>query len=252
MKNLTMRIAMPFLLMVAMTSVNAQDEVPMWAPLELYGCNFVDGADMDDLNAVIDTWNEWMDENNIDSYTAVVLSPYFTAGSFPYSVLWIGVWEDGAALGGTQQWLSEGGEIQDDFGEVIECPLHQAFAVNNVQEPAEAAGIVPVAFSNCTINEGRIGPEARAAIVEYIEFLADNGSVNGHWILRPAAGEELEADYSFKWVRAYSSWNEIGGYFDLLFNGGGFQALGEITGRVMSCDSPRVYNSRLVRQMAED
>jgi hypothetical protein len=247
-----MRFAMPFLLMISMTSVYAQDEPPTWAPLELFGCNFVEGADMDDLDAVIDNWNDWMDENGLDNYTGVVLSPHFTAGPFPYDVLWVGVWEDSAALGGTQQWLAEGGEIQDDFAEVVQCPLHQAFASNNVQPPAEATGIVPVAFSNCTINEGRIGPEARAAIVEYTEYLAEHGSVNGHWILRPAAGEQADADYSFKWVRSYSSWSEVGEYFDLLYNGGGIQRLGQITGRVMSCDSPRLYNSRLVRENAEE
>lgn len=251
MKNLTMRVAVPFVLMVAMPSAYAQDEPLIWRPMELIGCNFVEGSDMDDLNAVIDSWDEWMDENEFNNYTGVVLSPQFTSLSFPLDVLWVGIWQDGAALGGgMQQWLTEGGELQDDFGEVVQCPLHQAFAINTVQPPAEPTGIAPAAFTNCTINEARVGPEARAAIVEYIDYLAENGSVNGHWILRPAAGEEADADYSFKWVRGYSSWDALGEYFELVFNGGGFQRLGEITGRVMSCDSPRVYNTRLVREMA--
>jgi len=252
MNKLTTLTAMLSLLALGTTKVYAQDETPTWAPMELFGCNFVEGSGMDDLNGVIDSWNEWMDETGSYDYTAVVLSPHFTAGTFPFDVLWAGIWENGAALGGTQQWLTEGGDIQDDFREVVQCPLHQAFAINNIQPPAEATGIVPVAFSNCTINDGRIGPEARAAIVEWTEYLAENGSTNGHWILRPAAGEAADADYSFKWVRAYSSWDTLGEYFELLFNGGGFQQLGEITGRVMSCDSPRVYNSRLVRQIAEE
>jgi len=132
MKKLTVRFAMPFLLMVAMPSVYAEDEPPIWRPIELFGCNFVEGSDMDDLNTVIDSWNEWMDENGHDDYTGVVLSPHFTAGSFPYDVLWVGIWENGAALGGMQQWLTEGGEIQDDFAEVVQCPVHQAFAINTV------------------------------------------------------------------------------------------------------------------------
>jgi hypothetical protein len=155
-------------------------------------------------------------------------------------------------MAGMQQWLTEGGEIQEDFAEVVDCPLHQGFAVNNVRSPVEATGIVPAAFTNCTLNEGRIGPEARAAIVEWSDYLAANGVDSGHWILRPAAGEEIDADYTFKWVRSYPSWEELGEYFELFFNGGGFQRLQQISGRVMSCDSPRVYNTRIVREMADE
>jgi len=241
-----------FMLTLYVSSAHAQNEGVTWAPLELFGCTFNGNADMDDLNAVIESWNEWMDENGSNDYTAVVLSPHFTAASFPFDVLWIGIWQNGAAMAGLQQWLTEGGEIQEDFSEVIDCSLHQGFAVNNVKQPVEATGVVPAAFSNCTVNEGRTGPEGRAAIVEWASYLAENGVDSGHWILRPAAGEAADADYTFKWVRSYPSWEELGEYFELVFNGGGFQRLQQISGRVMSCDSPRVYNTRIVREMADD
>lgn len=252
MKKLTTLLVASCVL-VGMGSANAQDGPPTWNPIEIYGCNYVDGADMSDLDGVIATWNAWMDDNGFNNYAAFVLSPHFTAASFPYEVLWFGVWPDGAALAGTQQWLAEGGPVQEDFAEVIACPLHQAMAMSNLKEIGEVAegDIVPVEFTDCTVNEGRIGPEAGGALIEWTEILTQNGSDAGHWVLRPGPGEEPDADYSFKWLTAYPSWASAGRDFEFYFNGGGEQRLAQLASRVFSCDHPRMYNSRLVRNIAD-
>jgi len=239
-------------MLFGITSAYAQENPPTWVPSEIHGCNYINDADEDDLNEVIASWNEWEDSIGTDNYTAILLTPYFTAASFPYEVLWVGIWDDGAALAGQQRWLSEAGEVQEDFGNVVDCPLHQGFAQNNVKPLGEPTGIVPVEFSNCTVNEGRVGPEARDAIIEYTEFLTENGSDAGHWILRPGPGEEADADYSFKWVRAWTSYASLGHDFELYYNDGGTQRLNQLTGRIMSCDSPRLYNSRVVRESADN
>ena len=231
---------------------HAQDAPPTWRPLEIFGCTFVEDADMSDLDPVIENWNEWMDERGIDDYFAELLIPNFTATSFPFEILWLGVWENGGAMAGLQQWFTEAEGLEEDFAEVVDCPLHLGMAATNVKPPAEPEGVVPVLFSDCTIHEGRTGPEARRALIEWTEYLTENGSDAGHWILRPGVGEEADASYSFKWVRAYSSYASLGHDFELVYNGGGFARLGDITGRVMSCDYPRVYNSRVLREMAED
>jgi hypothetical protein len=70
---------------------------------------------MDELNRVIDAWNSWMDSNGRNDYTAIVLTPHFTAASFPCEVGWLGVWKDGGALAGLQEWLTEGASINEDF-----------------------------------------------------------------------------------------------------------------------------------------
>ncbi|MGI9258739.1 MAG: hypothetical protein ACR2QQ_07880, partial [Gammaproteobacteria bacterium] len=79
MKLLATLLSAGCLLAIGSTNAVAQEGAPTWAPMELIGCNFNDGADMDDLNTVIDSWNEWMDENGREDYTGVVLSPFFTA-----------------------------------------------------------------------------------------------------------------------------------------------------------------------------
>ena len=251
MNKLTTLLATSFTLLLGTTGTYAQD-APTWAPLEIIGCSFVDDADMGDFDAVVETWNEWMDDNGMNDYTAYVLSPHFTAASFAFDLIWVGVWDDGAALSSMQQWLTEGGDVLENFLEVTECLLHQAFAVTNIKQPGEPTGVVPVEFSNCTLHEGRVGPEARNALIEWTEFLAENGSDSGHWILRPGPGLEADDDYSFKWVTSYSSWESIGHDFELYFNGGGAAHLNDLTGSVMSCDSSRLYNSRMVRESAEE
>lgn len=231
---------------------NAQ-EAPTWAPVEIFACNFVDGADMADLDRVIARWNAWSDENGQNDYMAFVLTPHFTSAAFEYEVGWFGVWRDGNALAGEQQWLTDGAAINEDFGEVVVCPQHQAMAINQIRDIGEVAegDIVPVEFTDCTINEGRVGPEAREAIVAVTDFMAENGSNAGHWLLRPGPGEDPAATYSFKWLTAYPSWADVGHDFEVFFNGGGDRMQGELTERVFSCDHARLYNSRLVRAMAE-
>jgi hypothetical protein len=248
MRTITTLLAALFVLSLSFTNASAQNNAVTWAPLEIIACNFIGDANMDDLNAVVDSWNEWMDENGNNDYMGVVLTPQYHSAALAVDVLWLGAWQSGAAMAGMEQLLTEGTDILEDFGQVLDCGSHQAFAVNNIKPPAEPDGTInPVAFTNCTINEGRIGPEGRAAIEEFSEYLTENGHGGGHWILRPAAGETADASYSFKWIRGHSSYAEMGDYFDLMFNGGGFQYLGDLTERVMSCDSPRVYNARVVR-----
>jgi len=247
-----------FLLSIAAAAVvylpavqsNAQD-APTWSPVEIFGCTWVGGAGMDDLDRVITAWNRWMDQRDQNDYAAFVLTPHFTAGSFQYEVGWLGVWRNGEALAGEQQWLTEGASINEDFGEVVDCPHHQAMAISQVREIGEVAegNIVPAEFTNCTINEGRTGPEAHAAIIEYANYMAGRGSNAGHWVLRIGPGEEQDATYSFKWLTAYPSWADVGHDFEVSLNGGGDAMLADLTGRIFSCDHPRLFDTRMVRDM---
>ena len=252
MRKLITLVLPAFAMLLGFSGTYAQDAGPTWSPTEIYACTFVGDADMDDLNGAIEAWNEWSDENGTDDYTGVVMTPNFTAESFPYEVLWVGLWRNAAGIGGLQQLYTEGAEILEGFGEVLDCSSHQGFAGTNVQPLGEPTGIVPVSFTNCTLHEGRIGPEAGAAMARYIEFLTENGSDAGHWVLRPGPGGEADDSYDFKWVTAYTSFDALGHGFDLFYNGGGQQQLEAEIGRIMSCDSSRIYNSRVVRTMAEE
>lgn len=241
------------LMVLPVLQSNAQ-EAPTWAPVEIFGCTFVDGSAMSDLDRVIATWNRWSDDNDLNDYSAFVIVPHFTAASFEYDVGWLGVWRNGAALASEQQWLTDGAAINEDFGEVVDCPQHQALAITEVRDIGEVAegDIVPAEFTNCTILEGRTGPEALAAIRQYVDHMAENGSRAGHWVLRVGPGEEPDATYSFKWLTAYPSWADIGDDFELLFNGGGDAVLADLTERIFTCDIPRLYDTHIVRAMADE
>ena len=251
MKLLTTLLSAACLLAIGSTNVAAQNGPLTWAPIELIGCNFNDGADMTDLDGVIDSFNEWMDEAGQINYLAVVLTPHFRAGDFPFDMIWLGAWRNAADMANMQQWLTEGGEVLADFQEVATCPMRQGLAGANVKPPGEPEGIVPVAFQNCTVAENRTGPQAGAAIAEFSEYLTEQGHNGGHWIMRPAAGESADASYDFKWVRSHPSWAALGDYFDIMYNQGGFGELSGNLENLLSCDSPRLYNSRIARPWAE-
>ncbi len=222
--------------------------------MEIVGCTFIDGAGMDDLDRVVDSWNDWMDENGIDNYSAYLLTPQFVSAENEYDIGWLGAWADAASLGDMQTWMESGGDVREDFNEVLNCPMHQALAVNNVKSPGEIPdpSIVPVEFANCTLNEGQGGSAAHDAIIRYTNYLTQNGSNSGHWVMRPGPGEVPDASYSFKWVAAYPTWADAAIDFELYFNQGGDQIMSRYLSPYFSCDNSRVYHSRNIREMVTE
>ena len=253
MRRIAISVAAATVTFLPFVQASAQ-EAPTWAPVEIFGCNFVGNATMADLDAVIADWNQWMDDNGQNNYAAFVLTPHFVSAAFEYDVAWLGAWENGEALGSEQLWLTEGIAISEDFGEVVDCPAHQAMAISMVRDIGEVADgdVVPAEFTNCTLNEGRTGPEAHQAIIEAADYMAGQGSNAGHWVLRPGPGEDPEATYSFKWLTAYPSWADAGHDFEVYFNGGGDAALGDLTNSQFTCDHARLYDTRMVRDIAGD
>ena len=50
-------------------------------PVEIYACKYNEGKTEADLNAVIERWNAWADEDDMDDYAAWLLTP-FSIGAF--------------------------------------------------------------------------------------------------------------------------------------------------------------------------
>ena len=134
-------------------AVLAQDEqkLPEFSPIETYTCNYKDGMDSGDFDAVVDAWNAWMDKDGDNSYWAATVTPYYY-GSETFDIGWIGAWKDGASMGtGTDRWLSEGGEYAAQFAAVVDCETHSGFAV---YDRGGAVRIGPVHYNNSNeINE---------------------------------------------------------------------------------------------------
>jgi hypothetical protein len=223
-------------------SASAQQQQPAGV-VEVFTCNFNEGRDMDDLVAASNRFNTWADQNGATDYTAIIMTPYLFSDQVTFDALWLGAWPNGTAMGaGEAKWLATGGQVRAAFEAAADCGSHALFAARIIRAPEgpppESGGLTM--FRNCTIREGRTGAEAIAALTEWSSYVAERGHAGFDAVLFPLAGESPDADYSFKAVHGFGSVGEMGRAIDL-YTTGGAQRSNEILGRVIDCDSPRVY-----------
>ena len=230
------------------------DEIKV-RPVETFACNYVDGKGPDDLQPVIDAWNEWMDENDVGDYFAATITPQFY-GEWPFDVAWIGAWVDGHAMGReTDSWVLDSGDLPAQFGEVIECASHTNFGSIQVKEQVDT-GAEPddhfvLNFSNCSLKDGGGGFDAMmAAQNEWNAYADEHGFVSAAWIWFPFAGESNQ-DYDFKYVVGMPDHTAAGGNWQL-FAEGHWRKSEELFTDILECDISRVYDGTVVRRMADN
>jgi hypothetical protein len=239
---------------VLVSAASGQEQAAEPTPIvEIFGCNFTDTSDMADLQAVTTRWNAWADRNNITDYTAFLATPYLHSDQLTYDVLWLGAWPNGTAMGaGEAVWFAEGGELQEDFGAVIDCSAHVQYAEFVIGAPEGPTPEAPVAvFSDCTVREGRTADEAITALAQWREYLVANGVNEFNAVFFPIAGEEPDATFDFKTIEGYETIQSYGQMLDVITRGG-YQRADELFGRLLDCNSPRVYLFDLVRSAAEE
>ena len=152
---------------------------------------------------------------------------------------------------GNTHWLTKGGALRKEFRKVIDCTGHANFAAITIQPEKDPNNSGPVQFMNCSVKDGRSNMEAVAAIKKWNEYRVEGGSDAGRWVLFPAYGESSKADYDFKFVTAFPSYESFGDNYDFFGNGGGYRKYRKIIESKMSCDSPRVYETKPVRLIQE-
>ena len=250
------RIAFPILCLSAplvfVDAAMAQEEAQQPTPvIEIFGCNYKGSNDMADLQAVTNRWNQWADRNNMTDYTAFLVTPYLHSDQLTYDVLWLGAWPNGAAMGADEAlWFAQGGEVSAAFDAVVDCSAHAQYAEVVVGAPEGPVPEAPiVAFSDCTVHEGRTVDEAITALGQWREYLVANGINEFNAVLFPVAGEEPDADYTFKSIEGYETIQSYGRTLDVITRGGYMRA-DELFSRLLDCNSPRVYQFDLVRRAA--
>lgn len=242
--------------LLSIHDASAQEQgAPTPTPIiEVFGCNFVNNSDMGDWNALATRFNAWADRNNLKDYTAFTMTPYVHSDQLTYDVLWLGAFPNGAAMGADEAlYFARGADIDAAFGAIVDCSIHQHFAELNLREPQgpppETDGIA--SFSDCKVGDGRTVDEAIEALGEWNDYLTERGSDLFSAMLFPLAGESDEADYTFKLVEGFASIEAYGRDIDV-YTSGGFRRADELLGRVIDCDSPRLYRLNRVRLAAAD
>lgn len=235
-------------------SHDAAPVLPTIVPVDTYTCNFVDGKSMTDLMDVVEEFNDWADDRDITNYYAALLTPQFF-GERLFDVGWLGASADGNALGGIMDsWVTSGGEVGAMFNEIIDCSSHSQFASMAIRPPAENEDDdtrFVLNFSNCSIRDEVSFDDVMAGLNAWSEYAAENGFENAMWIMFPIYGESNN-DYSFKIVEGYDDYAAFGQDFELMGNGGHWQANSDMLDPLLTCDIARVYDGRTIRRMESD
>lgn len=218
-------------------------------PVELFACTYNDRQDSDDLESVNARWNRWMDERNDTTYAAWILTPYYFGPEQEFDLLWMGAYTDGNALGaGTDQWMAEGGDINEAFEEVLTCDAHIGLASAMYKSPPnnETPGTAIITMMDCKLNEGHRYEDIQAAELKWAEHMTSSGSVAGtfHWFPVYGGGG---ADYDYKVVNAYANFTDLGADWERFSNAGGREASTEIFDDIDDCDDARVYVATSIR-----
>ena len=139
-------------------------------------------------------------------------------------------------------------------------PLLEIFACNYNENNAEVVVTAPqgpppengiAIFNDCEVRDDRTVPEVLAALGQVGEYFKGRGGPDTFVAaLFPLAGLADDEDYDFKLVRGLESIEDYGKGLDL-YTGGGFLRVGELTDRLIECDSPRVYTIDRVRLAAQ-
>lgn len=228
-------------------SAQAQESAPV-APVEMFYCDFREDKDMDDLLEVAEEFAEWAAE--VNSYAAWIVTPQFRTTETSWQVGWLGSWPSGEAMGlAMDGWRAEGGELAEDFDEVISCAGHGLASSVTIHAPEGPPDDGVVWFMSCELEGDATRGDAIEAYRVYSEALRDAGINRMEWAFVPSAGGG-EMDFDHYHVAAWHSYAELGEDYDFYFNGPGKDVMA--TDGVVSCDLPRVYDARLVVRPSAD
>ena len=231
-----------------------EGDKPTFRPVETWTCDYNEGKGPDDLEEVNAEWNDWMDDENQNDYFAALVTPQYY-GEWPFDVAWLGVWRDGNAMGtGTDLWLTEGGEIGAAYGEVVNCKSHTNFASQRVRAPQpnddESDNTFVLTFSNCSIKDGKSYEDFMAAQEAWNAYADEHGIMEGNWVWWPIFGES-DNDYDFKYVAGMDDHTQTGANWQK-YSEGHYAKSSELFDGILDCDIGRMYDARVVREMADE
>jgi len=225
-------------------------EMPPITPVEMFYCDFQDGADMEDLKEVAADFAKWAKKRG--DYSAWILTPQFRTTDATWRVGWLGSWTSGAAMGaGLDAYQAEGGKLAGAFDEVIACSGHGLASSMEIHAPDGPPDDGAVWFSSCKLEDDATMMDALKAHGQYSAAMSEMGAdATSSWAFVPTLGG-TDGDFDYYHVAAWNQYADFGKGYDIYFNGGGMAVMEEATAGIVSCDPPRIYDARLVVRAAE-
>ena len=241
--------AMAALMTIAISPVNAQSSMPQMGAAESWGCQMNEGKSAEDLMEVVDDWNDWADDNELNAYSAWILNPIFKADSdFVREAGWFGFTPNFTEMGkGLHAWMTKGQKLNARFNDVWTCGWHSESATMLVRPPASNPSSAIVSFSDCSLKDGATPADLMAAAAKWNTYLDEQEVMAAIAYHFPGHGNPTDMDADMKVSVWRPSLETYGRDADIYVNGGGLQANNAIFGDIMSCDSPRMYAATLIR-----
>lgn len=233
-------------ILTAAPAVNAQvteDGMGKMVPVELYACTFNDGQGMSDLDKVVARWNEFMDDNDVDTYAAWTLTPVFYGTEQDFDFIWMGAWADGNAMGtGSDMWMNDGGDVAGGFNKVADCNAHILLASAQYKAPPgnDTPGSSILRMTNCEMKVGVRYSDVMSAEIEWADYMNENGSAAGTWHWFPQLGGG-DSGFDYKIVNSYPNFAALGKDWEHNANGGGREESQGLFSDLDDCDDARVY-----------
>lgn len=235
------------LTLAAVEGTNAQ--LTAVGPVEIFNCNYTDAGSYDRFLSVVEDWNEWMDDQGIESYTGVALQPYYHGADLNLDLAWLGAWPSSTAEGELMgAVIRDGAEISASFDEVVQCAQHSRFFGGFIKPFASPADAGLRQFRNCWLMENRSIDDALGAIGDWLEWGAQFDMDTAHAVLFPIEGMSDEDDYDLKWMVGFPSAEAYGIGGDVMVQNGAGAQFAQIFAKVMTCDSPRLYVASVERR----
>ncbi|MDH3612682.1 MAG: hypothetical protein OES10_05310 [Gammaproteobacteria bacterium] len=230
-----------------------EDQSDPATPIEIYACKYNEGMGPADLDAAAAKWNAWADKRELNSYSAWTLVPFYSGPEQDFDFLWLGGAKSAAALGRAQEdWLANGGKIQEQFNAVSTCDGHSNFASVKFKTPPERKNPsrVVVSFSDCNMSDGMSFDDIAPALSAWADYREGHGSTSGMWVLFPAYGQGGE-EFDFKFIASWGNLEEQGADWDQ-YSAGGYAKADELFAGKLDCDASRVYITTNRRMAADD
>lgn len=243
--------AIPILCISGLVAADSDEPAPLrFVPVETWTCDYREGKGPADLDAVIAEWNAWMDAHDEHEYFAMTLTPFYF-GEDTFDVGWLGAWPNGEAMGrGMDRWVTEGGDVNAKFFEVLSCDTHSNFASAELKSPGE--GPAPdrflLTFSDCKGPDTAEGWDRLfGGLAQWSAYMTENGYQQGNWIMFPVYGGG-GAEFDFKMVEGFDNHTQLGQDYQRFIDRSDWEKQGELIGEFATCDDARVYDGVVRRR----
>jgi len=230
----------------SITSINAST-LPQPIRAEYFACKFDDGKDFNDLNEWIGKWNKWMDESKLNGYQGNILTPLYRSPNDHHDFVWVGITDNAETMfNGRSEYIKS--DLQASWP-AKSCPASftaRQYLFENPKDWKMNYDEFVAIFRDCNMQEGKTYEDVYIARQENLKELRSNGFNHHSRIIIPGAGVPATIGaYDFMMLSAQASLTDWGINSDKVE---GFRGTLANTSDVYTCDKPRAFVGKRIRQ----